>query len=228
LIKAGIELQIHVVGFGIDKPLARKQLNCIAEVTGGRYRDAANAAELKTTLEGAARGSMREPADETNLIKNGSFEIGPDPGSFAPYNAGATSISSWRVTHQIDYIGNYWRASDGKRSVDLDGTPGAGGVAQSFATTPGQEYVVTFDLAGNPDCAPPTKRMRASAAGQAIEFSFPVSGKSTSEMGWERKLWRFKAKATTTTIEFLSLDGPASICGPALDNVSVIAAAAPK
>jgi len=166
------------------------------------------------------------PASPTNLIQNGSFEMGPDPGALITLGAGATSITAWRVTSRtIDYIGSYWNASNGRRSIDLDGTPGAGGIAQSFATTPGQEYVVTFDLCGNPELLPAIKKMQVNAAGQSAEFSFDSSGSNKSAMGWEKKTWRFKASATTTTIEFLSLDDADSSGGPVIDNVGVVAAA---
>jgi choice-of-anchor C domain-containing protein len=168
---------------------------------------------------------IARPETQTNLIQNGSFEVGPDPGPLGTYSAGATSIPGWRVTTRtIDYIGSYWPASHGKRSVDLDGTPGAGGIAQSFATIPRQEYVVTFDLAGNPELPPPVKKLQVNAAGQSAEFSFDISGKSKSGMGWQRKTWRFIANETTTTIEFLSLGDAASSGGPVIDNIWVVAA----
>lgn len=56
LKKAEIELKIHVIGFGIEKAETKKQLTCIAEATGGTYKDAANAEELKTTLKNATGG----------------------------------------------------------------------------------------------------------------------------------------------------------------------------
>lgn len=223
LKKTDIDFKIHVVGFGLDKASAKKQLDCIAQATGGTYKDARNAAELRESLE-----DITEAAEaQTNLIQNGSFEIGPEPGgSMITYKAGAADISGWRVTRDtIDYIGpGFWSGSDGRRSIDLDGTPGAGGVAQSFATTAGQEYVVTFDLAGNPGCAPPIKRLEVTAAGQSTEFSFEASGTSAAAMGWVKKTWRFKANASNTTLEFRSLGDPNGKCGPVIDNVVVVSA----
>jgi len=121
----------------------------------------------------------------------------------------------------IDYMGSYWLASAGKRSVDLDGTPGAGGIAQTFATGSGQEYVVAFDLTGNPECPPPIKRIQVSAAGQSAVFTVDPSGKTRTAMGWEKKSWRFTANAASATLQFQSLDGAEEKCGPVIDNVSV-------
>jgi hypothetical protein len=78
------------------------------------------------------------------LITNGSFETSSvDPTlNVAP---GATDITGWTVTR--DYIGYadsassdpslVWQAFDGTRSLDLDGTPRVGGIAQTFATQVG-------------------------------------------------------------------------------------------
>ncbi|MBR8827640.1 MAG: choice-of-anchor C family protein [Gomphosphaeria aponina SAG 52.96 = DSM 107014] len=165
-----------------------------------------------------------------NLIKNGSFEIGTDPnnypGSILPLNPGATDIQNWVVTReQIDYKGDVWQAADGNRSLDLNGSPGIGGIAQTFNTIPGAKYQVTFALAGNPFDAPAIKKMQVEAAGRSVTFSFDTTGKSNSNMGWEQKSWEFTATLPQTTLEFFSVtvdDDPLKSVGPALDNVKVI------
>ena len=45
----GIDLTVHTVGFKVD-PVAREQLSCIAESTGGTYSDADTSAELSEAL----------------------------------------------------------------------------------------------------------------------------------------------------------------------------------
>jgi choice-of-anchor C domain-containing protein len=155
-------------------------------------------------------------ADNGNLIINGSFEDGPDPGSSATYAAGSTAIPGWTVTRgTIDYVGSIMPASDGKRSIDLDGTPGFGGISQTFPTTPGKEYIVRFDLAGNPAGPPATKTLKVEAAGQSEVFTH------ASTLEWSHETWRFTAREGTTRIEFYSLDTEGGYCGPLLDNVSV-------
>jgi len=164
------------------------------------------------------------PAAAQNLLKNGSFEQGPEPGSFVTLQPGDKSIPGWVVTHaSIDYIGREWKCSQGKRCLDLDGTPGFGGIQQTLATTPGQKYRVSFDLEGNAGCNPVVKKMRVSAAGQSHDFRFDTSPKnhSNATMHWVRRTWEFSARAARTTIEFYSLDKEDGRCGPALDNVSV-------
>jgi len=51
LKKSGLDLKVHIVGFDIKGQQARKQLEMIAESTGGRYLDAKNSRELLSSLE---------------------------------------------------------------------------------------------------------------------------------------------------------------------------------
>jgi Protein of unknown function (DUF642) len=85
-------------------------------------------------------------------IINGSFEEGVDPGTFVTLTAtDSSSITGWKVSSgTIDYIGTYWTAADGSRSLDMNGlAPGA--ISQVITgLTFGHQYEVTFDLAGNP------------------------------------------------------------------------------
>lgn len=167
------------------------------------------------------------PVQAANLIQNGSFETATvNPGaSFIGLDAVSTVITGWTVSQgSIDYIGALWQASNGSRSLDLSGG-NAGRIQQTFNTTVGGTYRVTFDLAGNPNASPIIKDMRVSAGGSSADFSFNTTGKSSSNMGWLSKSWDFTANSTTTTLEFISLTN--SFAGPALDNVSVIALSSP-
>jgi choice-of-anchor C domain-containing protein len=173
---------------------------------------------------------------QPSLIVNGSFEQGPPAGRFVNLVGGTTSIPGWKVTGEgIDVVGTLWKASRGLRSIDLDGSSPStatppymhGGIAQTFATTPGTQYQVTFDLAGNGFGGPRMKPFRVSAAGQSMDFDFDVQGKTPARMGWVAKSWTFTAKDTSTTLEFRSLTTPPLTgYGAAIDNVSVTGAPA--
>jgi choice-of-anchor C domain-containing protein len=167
---------------------------------------------------------------KANLLVNGSFETGPNPGSFINEASGSTAITGWTVSlGNIDYIGSLWVAADGVRSLDLEGSAGTcivptncpGGIAQTFSTVAGQQYTVTFDLAGNLFNIPTIKTVQVSAAGQSQDFSFNVTGHSAGSMGWVLETWTFTAAGPTTTLEFDTADNPATGFGPAIDNVSV-------
>jgi choice-of-anchor C domain-containing protein len=167
-----------------------------------------------------------------SLIRNGSFEEGPSPRAFLNLAGGSTAVSGWVVTGEgIDLVGaGYWRSSDGTYAIDLDGSARSrttppyvrGGIAQTFATTPGKRYRVTFDLAGNPNRPPKQKPMRISAASQSMDFLFDATGKTGSNMGWDPRSWTFTATSDSTTLEFTSLTAsPQTGFGAAIDRVAV-------
>jgi choice-of-anchor C domain-containing protein len=175
-----------------------------------------------------------QQAGPGSLIVNGSFEDAPPVRTFFNIAAGASSLKGWQITGEgVDVVADvYWQASHGVRSVDLDGSARSrisppyshGGVAQTFSTTAGTRYLVTFDMAGNATVPPAVKPMRVSAAGQSMEFTFDVTGRTFRNMGWLPKSWTFIARDVTTTLEFRSLTvSPQTGFGPAIDNVTVTA-----
>ncbi len=152
-------------------------------------------------------------------FQNGSFEIGPAPGSFTTLAGGNTSITGWTVLgHSIDYIGSYWAAQDGDRSLDLNGN-GQGGVSQTFDTIVNQSYLVSFWIAGNPDGAPVIKELVADDGDMTFEFEFDSAGSTKANPNWSERTFQFTAATTSTTLSFMSAVG--GFFGPALDNVSV-------
>jgi len=167
------------------------------------------------------------PAHAT-LVANGSFEnASVDPGGgFITLGTGSTAITGWTVTgHSIDYIGGYWQASDGVRSVDLSGS-GLGGIELStdIATIVGAEYILTFDMAGNPDGPPSVKELEVQVGSTTELFTFDSTGQTRSDMGWEEKSLSFIAIDTTTALTFrsiLDISGVPPYYGAALDNVRV-------
>ena len=170
----------------------------------------------------------------SSLIVNGGFEEGPAVGAFLNLPAGDTSLPGWVVTGEgVDYVGPaYWISSRSARAIDLDGSARSrktppyvqGGIAQTFPTTVGTRYRVTFDLAGNPNQLPKVKPLRVSAAGETVDFTFDATGKTGRNMGWTPKSWTFTATSASTTLEFRSLTvSPQTGFGAAIDNVVVIA-----
>ncbi len=187
---------------------------------------------LTNRLKGVALAiALAAAIPAQNLLINGSFEQGPNPGSYTNEPMGSTVITGWTVSvGNIDYVGSLWMASDGSRSIDLEGSAGTcvlytncpGGIAQSFATVVGQQYTVTFDLAGNIFGAPVVKTILFSAAGQSQSYTFDTTGFSAGNMGWAEVTWNFTANDTTTTLEFDSADTPPTGWGPVIDNVVVV------
>lgn len=148
---------------------------------------------------------------------NGSFEFGTAPGSYSTLAGGSGAITGWTVTGaSIDYIGTYWQPGDGARSVDLNGGA-TGGIQQTFDTSFGQTYAVTFLMAGNPDGPPIIKTLTASAGLFSGNFTAPAGTKIN--MGWTTKSFSFVAQGASTTLTFASQD--AGAYGAALDGVTV-------
>jgi choice-of-anchor C domain-containing protein len=172
-----------------------------------------------------------------DLIANGSFEQGianiPDSPGFVTVGVGDTTISDWAVTSgTVDYIGTYWQAAQGNRSIDLSGNGPGTMAATAFATTPGVTYEITFELAGNPAGGPVDKTLNvdvlnASDSSLVISkpFTFDASNSTLAAMGWVEEEFTFTAASANTILTFQSTTN--SAYGPALDNVTANAVPIP-
>jgi choice-of-anchor C domain-containing protein len=149
-------------------------------------------------------------------IANGSFE---NP-VINPVFINTSTLPGWTVVGNIDQIGTYWQAADGKQSIDLDGN--SAGTIKQVIFLPGGSTQVHFDMAGNPDNAPAIKTLEVSlfSAGGSQTFSFNVTGHTHASMGWILETADFgDLPAGNYTLQFKSLTPGAY--GAALDNVSV-------
>jgi choice-of-anchor C domain-containing protein len=172
-------------------------------------------------------------ANAASVITNGSFETGnlSNPATFSTLGAGSTDLTGWTINSgSIDYIGGYWEAQEGDRSLDMSGL-GAGSISQDFATTPGQAYNVSFYVAANPDGGPDAKGLRSAVGGDngqivSVDVFYPtVASTRPGPMNFVPVAYSFIADSATTTLSFLSLVG--TPFGMALDNVSVSAVPLP-
>lgn len=180
---------------------------------------------VATLFAGAAVAAPALKEAPVNLIVNGSFEDGPAiPDDIYQWlDKGSDKLKGWVVTRgQIDLIGpKHWVSADGKRSLDLHGSPGIGGVKQTIKTKKGQKYRVSFSYTANPNTKKAAMSLGVNAAGQNSSFKAEAAGKTEKEMGWVTKSWDFTATGDETEIEFYSLETDEPFAGPALDNVSV-------
>ncbi|MCI0684292.1 MAG: choice-of-anchor C family protein [Gemmataceae bacterium] len=168
--------------------------------------------------------------EKPNLIVNGSFEAGPEfEGSYLPLDEDAVEVRGWVVSRgQIDLLqendGKY-PAAHGKRSLDLHGSPGFGGVKQPFVTKVGQKYKVSFGMSGSPGFGYETVQIAARAAGKKEVFECDMTGKTLDDLKWETKTWEFTAVATITVLEFHTTMAATAnpFAGPLVDDVKVVA-----
>lgn len=166
-----------------------------------------------------------------NLITNGSFEGNGDIGDFMTLNAGDNSIDGWTVqSGSIDWIQDYWQASDGTRSLDLAGYFSQGTIVGiNFNTIVGQTYLVQFDMAGNPDKTYDKAMIGAAVGDVAHNFSFSQAGNTRQNMGWETMSFTFTATDTTSQLKFGDVTGASDQAwGAALDNVRADVAPVPE
>ncbi len=197
------------------------------------------------------KGSCADYLDVVhNMIDNGGFENGTTPPEatdlFRTLALGSTDITGWTVTPDaIDWVHEAYFTDPNvhigaQRCVDLSGGVASnGGVSQTIATQRGYRYYVCFDLGANPWgnlLTDPNmygeKLLGISAGEDSTVFSFDVTAGVGAglepapddpwEVYWQRKSWSFVATDTTTTLEFTSLDDPATPYGVAIDNVVVI------
>ncbi len=162
------------------------------------------------------------------VISNGSFETGIDPGTGGVQidSVDSTSLPGWTVdTGNIDLVpSTRWVPADGNRCIDLSGYVG-GSIEQVVAGfTPGTQYRLTFFLAGNPESDPFPKDLRVFFGPATQDYSFPGMY-SQSNLGWVTRTLDVTANSSSMTVRFLSLDP--GWAGPALDNISVAAVPEP-
>ena len=156
-------------------------------------------------------------------VSNGSFESGTfTTNPFDTLTVGATDLTGWTVdSGSIDWIGSYWRAAEGLRSIDLNGFD-SGTISQTLATTIGNTYIVTFDLSGNPVGDPTLKTLTFGASGAATNtytFDTAVAANTLDAMKWAEHTYSFLATSSSSVLTFTSTI--AGAYGPALDNVIV-------
>ncbi|GAC1531215.1 MAG: hypothetical protein NVS2B8_19590 [Vulcanimicrobiaceae bacterium] len=169
---------------------------------------------------GTVTGARAEGRD---LIVNGDFSHGVVKRPWNEVHPGSPDIPGWHVLRNVDYVPvAYWEAPGGVASIDLDGSPGPGEIAQTFATSPGHRYRVAFDLAANVDGPPRVKALVVRVAGTTRAFAFDGTGHANRAMGYARKTFEFTASGTSSTIDFASQSRPGNWNGPVLGRVSVV------
>ncbi len=171
---------------------------------------------------------------QASIVVNGSFEDAamgysvPPDGGFTTLYGGSTAIDGWQVIDgSVDWINGYWQAADGTKSLDLAGLSDGGVLANTVTTVVGQEYTLTFAMAGNPDdngdALQRTKQMLVTVDDVAAEvFTFDTTNRTRSDMGWTWHSIAFVADSESTILKFENIPGlnPAYY-GAALDAVSI-------
>lgn len=168
-----------------------------------------------------------------NLLTNGSFES--PAGGYEYLAGGSTAIDGWKTVlngaeaFSQDDIGLGYpyptTIGDGVKAVDLAPyTYQGGGISQTFATTPGLTYEVTFMAATQQAWGKGGTGTILALIGEDYGY-FPLVNYQ-SDLVWEEKNLSFVANDTTSTLTFLSMDDPWTQLA-AIDEVSVEARTVP-
>ena len=165
-------------------------------------------------------------------FQNGKFKHGSVPNTCNVFDlpVGSNVITGWTVSvGTIDWESPPpcgWLARKRTNSIDLVGQACVGGIQQTFDTTPGRDYRLAFDLAGNYGAPPVIKPLAVTVNGVTTNFLFDTTGKSQFNMGWVRKHIDFVASGSTSTVSFVSdvsASGPPCNAGAVIAHVRVSA-----
>lgn len=193
---------------------------------------------MKRILTALALVSGVASATQAATITNGSFETGVTPGTFTTLGSvDSTSITGWTVgSGNIDYIGSYWQASDGNRSLDLTGVKKGSIFTTITDLMVGTAYKLYFDMSGNPDGEPASKKMDVTLATNPLtkehyHYNVVTNQNTLADMKWMTYVLNFVATSSTSVLTFAAGNGGgngnACCYGPALDNVRIAAVPVP-
>ncbi len=157
-----------------------------------------------------------------NLVANGSFEQGAGGiGSFAGWTA--TLGDATTFVDSTGQTGPHWgQASDGLWSAFFGSTLDDGGatISQTLATTAGQRYLLSFDVANDNGGLDASNALRVSVGGA------PVFGASDlGDQDYAHETLSFVATGASTTLSFFAFNDASYV---QLDNISATAAAVPE
>jgi hypothetical protein len=170
------------------------------------------------------------------LIVNGSFEnyiVGPndtDFGSFVRFFSPPpnTDITGWTITgssggnpNNVDLIhSSLYPAYQGNQSLDMEGNIGASGVIeQSFSTTVGDTYTLSFAYGNNPSGSGASMNILVTGTGTLLNNNVSHNTSTFANMDYKLFSGNFVADSSTATLQFSAITN--SGFGIALDAFSV-------
>lgn len=174
-----------------------------------------------TALALAATFTFAAPANAANLLTNGDFEapLAPNSPGYTTFYAGE-SFPGWSVTSgNVDVVAASFAPSNPSSGqwLDLVGF-NDGTITQTFATTSGATYLLTFLYGNNPGGSPRSANVSVGNFAGTITSNTGLNYNSFSQL--------FTATGSSTTLTFASFGGSGN-AGIALDNVAVTAVPEP-
>jgi len=169
-------------------------------------------------------GSVAASAAPINLIENGSFEsVSQSNGTWSIYS----SLAGWQVGKNGVEVrnNNAGNAFDGVNFIELDTTANSW-IAQTFETTVGQTYKVSFYYAPREGVAADSNDIVVMLNSANLRTA-GGNGLSRSGNNWQEYDFNFVAMGELSTLGFRA-SGLSNGYGGSLDNVSVSAVPEPS
>jgi uncharacterized protein DUF642/PEP-CTERM motif-containing protein len=192
----------------------------------------------KNGITGAACGialALLATQASANTIVNGSFEnpiitfpFYENFGTGCSANCGGASFAGWTITtNNVDIVSTIggWPAPayDGNQFLDLVGYGSTGAISQTFATTPGLSYRLSFAYGNNPGS---TSFASATVKVASLNNLFSANFSTTNNIGWQILTAYFTADSTSATLLFDEVVG-GNNGGVLLDGINVSATPLP-
>jgi hypothetical protein len=180
--------------------------------------------------------SLSSVGAKANLLTDGNFDsptVAPTFGFYTnygppngdPHYGGTSFDSAWNITSgnvDLVYQAGGWPANPDTQPnyLDLNGNT-AGTILQTFNTTAGQKYSLTFVYSNNAGAAPDPDRANVLVDGNTLA-TIQHYGATTSDLNWTSFSQTFIASGAQTTLSFAQID---NCCngGILLDSVNVSA-----
>jgi len=169
-------------------------------------------------------GVGRVSAEPVELIVNGDFELPVvAPDRYLYVGEGSGLIAGWTVySGTVDVVSDVCGCGlpyEGQQWLDLVGA-GSGGIEQSFTTSVGQSYELSFWYANHPSATfTPRGLVTVTGNDTLLDAEIQHFGSTRSDMSYQHFSDSFVADSSSTTLRFRSLHGGSY--GIALDSVSV-------
>ena len=170
---------------------------------------------------------------QANLLQNGGFESPGAPPDYIELGTGSTYITNWvTFLSGVEYfrpaaIAGLGSAIEGVMVVDLANfTFSNGGIAQTFATTLGQQYTLNF-FAGNSTAASRTGTGTVDVQVGSLTTSVATAVATSDPIVWAPVSLTFTALAPSTTLSFSNTENSFTHFA-FIDGVSVTAVPEPQ
>ncbi|HJT79727.1 MAG TPA: DUF642 domain-containing protein [Chthoniobacterales bacterium] len=223
-----MRMQVKLQGQGQANPALNRTISVNAPANGTRYVPQSFifvADSGTTTLTFTDISPSTANADL--MLDNVKVTEQPPPGSFTN-GSFETGYTGWVVAGNQNIVSSApFVASDGTKAVDFNGgqTSPNGALSQTFATTGGTNYTLSFDLGAFSQVNHDTMSMLVTIQGQngqleSQTFTVAAPGNGTF---YSPKSLPFTADGSSTTVIFQDVSATTANVDLLLDNVKVLA-----